>query len=127
MIDAKESTESEMANKRSAWIDILRALLIITVVIGHSNVDTRMIQIIFWFHMPLFFCAERIFTACAAERRMENVGHKKSNQTPYSLFVFLYFMCTGRWKFKFQQFCMFCDGRKTTGGCLLVCYSFISG
>lgn len=53
MKDTKE--ERRVPREYFKWLDILKALLIIAVVVGHSNVDTRIIQIIFWFHMPLFF------------------------------------------------------------------------
>ncbi len=39
--------------KREEWIDIIKGILIICVVLGHSNIDYS--DIIFWFHMPLFF------------------------------------------------------------------------
>jgi fucose 4-O-acetylase-like acetyltransferase len=39
---------------RKRWVDIYKAILIILVVAGHSNTDCY--KIIFWFHMPLFFC-----------------------------------------------------------------------
>lgn len=42
--------------KRDIRIDILKGLLIIFVVIGHSpNINIYVKDIIYWFHMPLFF------------------------------------------------------------------------
>lgn len=42
--------------KRSKSIDVMKCILIILVVLGHcSNVNTNLREIIFWFHMPLFF------------------------------------------------------------------------
>lgn len=40
---------------RNTIIDICRGILIIFVVIGHSSINQHIINIIFWFHMPLFF------------------------------------------------------------------------
>ena len=51
----KQQGNLRASGGRCMWIDVLRALLIITVIVGHSNADARMIQIILWFHMPLFF------------------------------------------------------------------------
>ena len=47
-----------MENKRSdkqLEINILKGILIITVVIGHSNPQLKISNIIYWFHMPAFF------------------------------------------------------------------------
>lgn len=38
---------------RKRWVDIYKAILIILVVAGHSNITCY--NVIFWFHMPLFF------------------------------------------------------------------------
>lgn len=45
--------ESSLNAKREMWCDIFKALLIISVVVGHSWIPYT--EIIFWFHMPLFF------------------------------------------------------------------------
>lgn len=43
-----------MANsKRNLTIDIMKGILIILVVVGHSNWEYR--SIVYWFHMPVFF------------------------------------------------------------------------
>lgn len=41
-------------DKRIQWLDILRGLATVLVVIGHSEVGTFS-KYIYWFHMPLFF------------------------------------------------------------------------
>ena len=40
---------------RDKKVDFVKGILILCVVIGHSNIDQRIIDIIFWFHMPCFF------------------------------------------------------------------------
>lgn len=42
-----------MTVKRDRSIDILKGILILLVVLGHSRV--KFSHVIFWFHMPLFF------------------------------------------------------------------------
>lgn len=39
--------------RREVWVDILKGVMIIAVVIGHSNFEYT--QYIYWFHMPIFF------------------------------------------------------------------------
>ena len=42
--------------ERKAYIDILKGILIILVVVGHAvKGDTAVHQFIYWFHMPAFF------------------------------------------------------------------------
>lgn len=43
----------ETRYQREEWIDIIKGILIICVVLGHSNINYS--DILFWFHMPLFF------------------------------------------------------------------------
>ncbi|WP_326942373.1 acyltransferase family protein [Actimicrobium sp. GrIS 1.19] len=42
-------------NKRLAWIDVLRGLGIVAVVVGHVTFNRALAAQIFMFHMPLFF------------------------------------------------------------------------
>ena len=42
-----------MSKERKQWIDVYKAILIICVVLGHSNF--KYTEVIYWFHMPLFF------------------------------------------------------------------------
>lgn len=49
-------------NKRVKEIDVLKGMLILFVVIGHYPfIDPRLKQIIFWFHIPLFFVISGYF------------------------------------------------------------------
>lgn len=40
---------------RRIEFDILKGILIVFVVIGHSQISTELHRIIYWFHMPAFF------------------------------------------------------------------------
>lgn len=42
-----------MSKERKQWIDVYKAILIICVVLGDSNF--KYTDVIYWFHMPLFF------------------------------------------------------------------------
>ncbi len=44
-----------MGNKRLCFLDILKGIGIILVIIGHSHVQSRVGDLIYSFHMPLFF------------------------------------------------------------------------
>lgn len=44
-----------MKHTREAWIDTAKGIAILCVVIGHSDLNSEIINIIFWFHMPAFF------------------------------------------------------------------------
>lgn len=44
-----------MKQTREAWIDTAKGIAILCVVIGHSDLNSDIINIIFWFHMPAFF------------------------------------------------------------------------
>lgn len=46
-----------MEEKRLAWLDSLRAMAVILVVLGHVHVvrGTELFNVIYRFHMPLFF------------------------------------------------------------------------
>ncbi len=40
---------------RIKWIDILKGIGIISVVLGHSGLSDMLHDVLYWFHMPLFF------------------------------------------------------------------------
>jgi len=116
MIDAKESAELEMTDKRSTWIDILRALLIITVVIGHSNVDARMIQIIFWFHMPLFFVLSGYLLHMPQKDRWQMWGIKKAIRLLIPCLSFFILCSLADGNLNFSSFACFVMGGKRQAG-----------
>lgn len=45
---------------RADWIDVLKGIGIILVVIGHVNTNGFLVQWLYTFHMPLFFCIIRL-------------------------------------------------------------------
>lgn len=44
-----------MKKAREAWLDAAKGIAILCVVIGHSDINSDIINTIFWFHMPAFF------------------------------------------------------------------------
>jgi polysaccharide biosynthesis protein PslL len=49
------SRKGSLVMKRQIWIDVLKGLGIIAVVVGHVTYNPLLAQTIFMFHMPLFF------------------------------------------------------------------------
>lgn len=48
--------------KRVLWIDAAKAFGILLVIIGHTIVNEKVLQLIYSFHMPMFFIASSITT-----------------------------------------------------------------
>ena len=46
---------------RESWIDVLKGIGIILVVIGHTSMENPLVKWIYVFHMPLFFCIIRLY------------------------------------------------------------------
>lgn len=93
MKNSEKRTLSVTSDGRSMWVDILRAILIITVVVGHSNVDTRIIQIIFWFHMPLFFILSGYLLHVPEKNEWKIWGMRKAIRLLVPCFAF-FILCT---------------------------------
>lgn len=47
--------ERILLGSRAEWIDVLKGIGIILVVIGHVNTKGFLVQWLYTFHMPLFF------------------------------------------------------------------------
>ena len=47
--------QSRAEQSRADWIDVLKGIGIILVVIGHVNTKGFLVQWLYTFHMPLFF------------------------------------------------------------------------
>lgn len=76
-------------NKRNLTIDIMKGLLIILVVVGHSNWEYR--SIIYWFHMPAFFMISG-YLLKIPEKGIEKqwiLGKCKDLLLPYLVYSFL--------------------------------------
>ncbi len=80
-----------MANERTSWIDFLRGILIVLVVVGHSQVGFS--KYIYWFHMPAFFMLSGyLFKPVANWKDWKSYALKKTTSLliPYSLFLILF-------------------------------------
>lgn len=55
MEDANRETIETGMNTREGWIDYLKGLGIILMIIGHSSIYQPVIKWIYGFHMPLFY------------------------------------------------------------------------
>ena len=119
-----ENGRLNVLKQRSKELDICKALLIILVVIGHANVDTRIIKIIFWFHIPVFFYLSGYLLHLPRKSEWKNWAIKKAFD---SMLVLLGIMYIYRWKPYSGKFCSVCMGREATGWGILVCDSFIFG
>ncbi|MEY8426718.1 acyltransferase family protein [Lachnospiraceae bacterium 46-15] len=97
-----ENGRLNVLKQRSKELDICKALLIILVVIGHANVDTRIIKIIFWFHMPVFFYLSGYLLHLPRKSEWKNWAIKKAKR--------LLIPCLFFW-----VLCTFIDGNLTAG------------
>lgn len=89
----KQQRNLRASGGRCMWIDVLRALLIITVIVGHSNADARMIQIIFWFHMPLFFILSGLLLHMPQKSEWKMWAVKKAKRLLLPCFAF-FMLCS---------------------------------
>lgn len=76
---------------RIKWLDILKGLLIILVILGHSNMNYSIVKIIYSFHMPLFFMISGyLLDINKIESLMEWIKSKwKKYLLPYACFLCL--------------------------------------
>lgn len=99
-------------NQRIAWIDILKGIGIIFVVLGHVIYNDMIFNWIYSFHMPLFFFAGG-YLYKKDTNIVQNIKHKfRSIMIPYFLFgllILLYWYLIER---KFR------DSSQTLGGAL---------
>ncbi|MCM1309660.1 MAG: acyltransferase family protein [Bacteroides sp.] len=77
--------------KRVEWVDVLKGLAIIFVVLGHLPGDPYIKQWIYSFHMPLFFMASGIFISSALKYQFTEFACKRFNRLmiPYYFYGFL--------------------------------------
>lgn len=103
------------ADVRNKEIDCLRGILIVLVVIGHSE-SGRMHDIVFLFHMPLFF----ILSGYLLERRkVVKCDYLKTKSfgllIPYLIYMFMDFVLIRREISAEIVFRMFYGGRTISG------------
>lgn len=65
-------------NSRLQYIDVLKGIAIILVLIGHRSVNEYVTVFIYMFHMPLFFFHQRIFGSY--ERNRDEDGIKEEGK-----------------------------------------------
>ena len=53
--EQSRAEQSRAEQSRADWIDVLKGIGIILVVIGHVNTKGFLVQWLYTFHMPLFF------------------------------------------------------------------------
>ncbi|OPX90076.1 MAG: Acyltransferase family protein [Pelotomaculum sp. PtaB.Bin104] len=73
---------------RKDWLDVAKGIGIIAVVIGHSG--SREADLLYWFHMPLFFIISGfLFRPCGEWKNILSLVNKKARQLliPYISFL----------------------------------------
>ncbi len=80
--------------KRNPYIDFLKGLAIISVVIGHCwTIDRSLFNFIYSFHMPLFFCISGYLFSNKAPYRKFVVSKAKSILMPYVIYFATSYLC----------------------------------
>lgn len=69
------------------WVDALKGIAIILVIAGHSNIPTLISNIIYFFHMPLFFLLSG-YLEKKREQSFKSVFEKKVKRLIYPYFTF---------------------------------------
>ncbi|MGX9133028.1 acyltransferase family protein [Rummeliibacillus sp. JY-2-4R] len=81
-----------MSKKRLTWVDAVKGLLMVLVVIGHypKDLDYPLLTYIYWFHMPAFFVLSGLFFKPADSNESMILSIKKrfmQLMVPYIFFV----------------------------------------
>lgn len=63
-------------NDRKYWLDIAKGLAIILMVLGHTTIPRMAFDLIYSFHMPLFFIASGFASNYAKRSPLEYIGYK---------------------------------------------------
>jgi fucose 4-O-acetylase-like acetyltransferase len=78
-----------MKPQRQAWIDVLKGMGILAVVVGHITFNRAVVAQIFMFHMPLFFLAGGYLHDPAAPQRAYLKSKARSLLLPYACFMMI--------------------------------------
>lgn len=82
--------EQNSSKQRESWIDVLKGIGIILVVIGHTSLENCLVDWIYTFHMPMFFMLSGYLWNVFSERQMKFrefvVRRIKTILWPYVLF-----------------------------------------
>jgi fucose 4-O-acetylase-like acetyltransferase len=73
--------------KRQPWIDVLKGIGIVAVVVGHITFNRALVAQIFMFHMPLFFLVGGWLHDPAAPQRAYLAAKVRSLLVPYACFL----------------------------------------
>lgn len=82
-------TQTTRKPARQAWIDVLKGIGILAVVVGHITFNRALVAQIFMFHMPLFFLAGGYLHDAAAPQRAFLLSKARSLLLPYACFVLI--------------------------------------
>jgi polysaccharide biosynthesis protein PslL len=82
-------TQAKQAAPRQGWIDVLKGIGILAVVVGHITFNKSVVAQIFMFHMPLFFLAGGWLHDAAAPQRAYLKSKARSLLLPYACFVLI--------------------------------------
>lgn len=63
-------------NDRKYWLDIAKGIAIILMVLGHTTIPRMVFDLIYSFHMPLFFIASGFASNYAKRSLLEYIGYK---------------------------------------------------
>lgn len=115
-----------MQKKNVLWIDIVKAILILLVVIGHSNCSERIIQIIFWFHMPVFFMVSGYLLSMPTNNYYQWIIRKiKRFLIPYACYYIMIALLNNDFSLK-SILLMVYGGRKINGVYWYITVLFLS-
>lgn len=127
-MECKKVVDKTDISGRVVELDVLKSILIISVVIGHTDTGIALLnQIIYWFHMPCFFIISGFLYKERAE--MSIVEYIKVLFSKYLIpyFVFYYLFSTLNCDFRIKHLLgAFYGGRAVAGvywyiNCLLLC------
>lgn len=76
-------------NQRQAWIDVLKGIGILAVVVGHITYNRALVVQIFMFHMPLFFLVGGWLHDPATPQRAYLNAKARSLLLPYACFLLI--------------------------------------
>lgn len=84
-----------MDKQRLLWLDIAKAITIILMVLGHSSLPSTISNLIYVFHMPLFFIASGLTTNWKNDRVLQFVVHKtRTIMLPFVIYSIMLLILT---------------------------------
>lgn len=115
VINMKESIEPQ---KYLIWPNIMKAILITTVVLAHSNhMPYKIGKIIYWFHMPCFFFISGIFFKLPEMKTKRDWIIKKSKKMLIPCLVYFLICTVFEGTLSLKKVIYFLYGGKMIGGC----------